>query len=181
MLQLQGIHLDKAEAVTDPVLLNMAAAQLKLGDFTTAAHNATQVWRARGLRRRGGRLAQQRHTVCRRLRPWLLLLLNPPLLVLVLLLDLAHSQVSPPNCQPSHPVTQTGPYPHTLRTEISHVSVTHCTTHRSSCATPRTSKRCSGGPRRALGSIGPRRRSRTSPWQLHCGLGFGLVLQLGWV
>eukprot|EP00879_Flechtneria_rotunda_P005210 GHRR01005492.1.p1 GENE.GHRR01005492.1~~GHRR01005492.1.p1 ORF type:complete len:384 (+),score=144.45 GHRR01005492.1:94-1245(+) len=43
MLQLQGPHLDKAEAVTNPVLLNMAAVQLKTGDYATAAHNATQV------------------------------------------------------------------------------------------------------------------------------------------
>lgn len=43
MLQLQGPHLDKAEAVTNPVLLNMAAVQLKIGDYATAAHNATQV------------------------------------------------------------------------------------------------------------------------------------------
>jgi hypothetical protein len=43
MLQLQGPHLDKAEEVTNPVYLNMAAAQLKLGDHAAAAHNATQV------------------------------------------------------------------------------------------------------------------------------------------
>lgn len=43
MLQLHGAHLDKAEEVTNPVFLNMAAAQLKLGDYATAAHNATQV------------------------------------------------------------------------------------------------------------------------------------------
>jgi hypothetical protein len=48
MLQLQGPHLDMAEAVTDPVLLNMAAAQLKTGDYAMAAHNATQVCCARG-------------------------------------------------------------------------------------------------------------------------------------
>jgi hypothetical protein len=43
MLQLQGPHLDKAEEVTNPVYLNMAAAQIKLGDHAAAAHNATQV------------------------------------------------------------------------------------------------------------------------------------------
>lgn len=43
MIQLQGPHLDKAEEVTDPILLNMAAAQLKTGDYAMAAHNATQV------------------------------------------------------------------------------------------------------------------------------------------
>jgi hypothetical protein len=43
MLQLQGPHLDKAEEVTNPVYLNMAAAQLKLNDYAAAAHNATQV------------------------------------------------------------------------------------------------------------------------------------------
>jgi hypothetical protein len=50
MIQLQGPHLDKAEEVTDPILLNMAAAQLKTGDYAMAAHNATQVssWRAKG-------------------------------------------------------------------------------------------------------------------------------------
>ncbi|WIA11718.1 hypothetical protein OEZ85_011813 [Tetradesmus obliquus] len=43
MLQLHGLHLDKAEDVTNPVYLNMAAVQLKQGDFAAAAHNATQV------------------------------------------------------------------------------------------------------------------------------------------
>ena len=43
MLQLHGPHLDKAEEVTNPVYLNMAAVQLKQGDFAAAAHNATQV------------------------------------------------------------------------------------------------------------------------------------------
>lgn len=43
MIQLQGPHLDKAEEVTDPILLNMAAAQLKTGEYALAAHNATQV------------------------------------------------------------------------------------------------------------------------------------------
>lgn len=43
MIQLQGPHLDKAEEVTDPIFLNMAAAHLKLGDNAMAAHNATQV------------------------------------------------------------------------------------------------------------------------------------------
>lgn len=45
MIQLQGPHLDKAEEVTDPILLNMAAAQLKTGEFALAAHNSTQVRR----------------------------------------------------------------------------------------------------------------------------------------
>jgi hypothetical protein len=48
MIQLQGPHLDKAEEVTDPILLNMAAAQLKTGEFALAAHNSTQVRRPRG-------------------------------------------------------------------------------------------------------------------------------------
>jgi hypothetical protein len=43
MIQLQGPHLDKAEEVTDPILLNMAAAQLKTGEYQLAAHNSTQV------------------------------------------------------------------------------------------------------------------------------------------
>lgn len=43
MIQLQGPHLDKAEEVTDPILLNMAAAQLKTGEYALAAHNSTQV------------------------------------------------------------------------------------------------------------------------------------------
>jgi len=43
MMQLQGPHLDKAEEVTDPIFLNMAAAQLKTGDYAMAAHNSTQV------------------------------------------------------------------------------------------------------------------------------------------
>ena len=43
MLQLQDRHLDMAEAVTFPVYLNMAAVQIKLGDYATAAHNCTQV------------------------------------------------------------------------------------------------------------------------------------------
>ena len=44
MLPLQGPHLDKAEEVTNPVYLNMAAVQIKIGDYAAAAHNATQVW-----------------------------------------------------------------------------------------------------------------------------------------
>jgi hypothetical protein len=43
MLQLHDKHLDMAEAVTFPVYLNMAAVQIKLGDYATAAHNCTQV------------------------------------------------------------------------------------------------------------------------------------------
>jgi hypothetical protein len=43
MLQLEGPHLDKAEAVVVPVHLNMAAAQLRLGDYNTAIHNCGQV------------------------------------------------------------------------------------------------------------------------------------------
>lgn len=43
MIQLQGPHLDKAEEVTDPIWLNMAAAQLKTGEYALAAHNTTQV------------------------------------------------------------------------------------------------------------------------------------------
>lgn len=43
MLQLHGPHLDKAEEITNPVFLNMAAVQLRTGDYATAAHNATQV------------------------------------------------------------------------------------------------------------------------------------------
>lgn len=43
MMQLEGPHLDKAEAVVVPVHLNMAAAQLKLGDYNTAIHNCAQV------------------------------------------------------------------------------------------------------------------------------------------
>lgn len=43
MMQLQGPHLDKAEEVTDPIFLNMAAAQLKTGDYAMAAHNSTQI------------------------------------------------------------------------------------------------------------------------------------------
>lgn len=43
MLQLEGPHLDKAEGVIVPVHLNMAAAQLKMGDYATAIHNCSQV------------------------------------------------------------------------------------------------------------------------------------------
>jgi hypothetical protein len=51
MLQLHDKHLDMAEAVTFPVYLNMAAVQIKLGDYATAAHNCTQVswWWGRGV------------------------------------------------------------------------------------------------------------------------------------
>lgn len=42
-MQLEGPHLDKAEAVVVPVHLNMAAAQLKMGDYDTAIFNCTQV------------------------------------------------------------------------------------------------------------------------------------------
>ena len=47
MLHLHLPHLDKAEAVTNPVLLNMAAVQLRTTDWPAAAHNATQVQRRR--------------------------------------------------------------------------------------------------------------------------------------
>jgi hypothetical protein len=43
MIQLQGPHLDKAEAITFPIHLNMAAAHLKLQDWPAAAHSCTQV------------------------------------------------------------------------------------------------------------------------------------------
>lgn len=43
MFQLEGHFLDQAEAVKAPVLLNMAACQLHLEDYTTAAHNCTEV------------------------------------------------------------------------------------------------------------------------------------------
>ncbi|GBF95318.1 peptidyl-prolyl cis-trans isomerase [Raphidocelis subcapitata] len=43
LLQLEGPHLDKAAAVMVPVHLNMAAAQIKQGDFHTAIHNCSQV------------------------------------------------------------------------------------------------------------------------------------------
>ncbi len=42
-LQLEGFHLDKAEAVSFPIHLNMAAVQLRLQDFQAAAHNCSQV------------------------------------------------------------------------------------------------------------------------------------------
>jgi hypothetical protein len=43
MLQLHGPHLDKAEEITNPVFLNMAAVQLRIRDYAAAAQNATQV------------------------------------------------------------------------------------------------------------------------------------------
>ncbi|KAI8466791.1 MAG: 42 kDa peptidyl-prolyl isomerase-like protein [Monoraphidium minutum] len=43
LLQLEGPHLDRAEAVITPVHLNMAAAQIRLGDYATAVHNCGQV------------------------------------------------------------------------------------------------------------------------------------------
>lgn len=43
MIQLEGVFLDQANAVKAPVLLNMAACQLHLGDFRTADRNCTDV------------------------------------------------------------------------------------------------------------------------------------------
>lgn len=42
-LQLEGAHLDKANAVMVPVYLNTAAAHLKLGDYGAAIQNCAQV------------------------------------------------------------------------------------------------------------------------------------------
>lgn len=43
MYQLEGRYLDAAEAVKLKVHLNMAAAQIKTGDFNTAIYNCGQV------------------------------------------------------------------------------------------------------------------------------------------
>eukprot|EP00877_Chromochloris_zofingiensis_P010211 jgi/Chrzof1/5443/Cz16g03080.t1 len=58
MMQLEGPHLQKAEAVIMPIHLNMAAVQIKLEDYQTAVWNCTQVLQhdpdnAKGLFRRG--------------------------------------------------------------------------------------------------------------------------------
>lgn len=42
MMQLEGPHLQKAEAVIMPIHLNMAAVQIKLEDYQTAVWNCTQ-------------------------------------------------------------------------------------------------------------------------------------------
>ena len=42
-MQLEGPHLDKANAVRHPILLNMAAAQLRLGDCQGAVASCSQV------------------------------------------------------------------------------------------------------------------------------------------
>lgn len=53
MLQLEGPHLDRAEAVVAPLRLNMAAAQLKMGDNAAAMQNCAYV--RGGGAREGGR------------------------------------------------------------------------------------------------------------------------------
>ena len=43
MMQLEGPHLTKAEAVSAPIRLNMAAAQIHLKDYQSAIFNCNQV------------------------------------------------------------------------------------------------------------------------------------------
>ncbi len=43
MYQLEGRYFDQAEAVKLRVHLNMAATQIKTGDFNTAVYNCSQV------------------------------------------------------------------------------------------------------------------------------------------
>lgn len=57
MFQLAGHYLDKAEDVKKLVHLNMAATQLKTGDWNTAIYNCGQVggaWEWHGLDWHGG-------------------------------------------------------------------------------------------------------------------------------
>lgn len=58
LMQLQGFHLEKAEAVRQPILLNMAACSLRQGDFHAAIAQCSEVLReqpesAKALFRRG--------------------------------------------------------------------------------------------------------------------------------
>lgn len=43
MMQLDGFHLEQAEKVKLPIHLNMAACQIKIGDYNTAAYNCSEV------------------------------------------------------------------------------------------------------------------------------------------
>lgn len=43
LMQLEGVHLDKANAVRLPILLNMAACHLRLEDWASAVSCASQV------------------------------------------------------------------------------------------------------------------------------------------
>eukprot|EP00884_Botryococcus_braunii_P007229 jgi/Botrbrau1/16507/Bobra.0142s0101.1 len=67
MMQLDGPHLTKAEAVSAPLRLNMAAAQIQMGDYEPAIFNCNQAMgipklKAKALFRRGKARAGAGHT-----------------------------------------------------------------------------------------------------------------------